>query len=283
MKIKKLMKTIYFWLLLTIPLWFLSCSKDPEMESGGFKLPLRSIYKFEITPFYNGEYVGMTHSAVIDEARKTIMLSLPYNIITQNPSALSCDYIPSITFSRGANITPKNLSPISLKFNPEPSDSILYTVISEDGRQAVYTLRWKYDFKNKKADILCYEFPDIMDPLTGLSFRTGNATTWMKYPRTWFTYDTPIQKDIYGDEIGTIRMRIILSQESMNATISQPLPIEAVFLLHKFLQNPTRLSLEEPFICYHNFKQPLYTFTITSEDGKTAKNYFFTVNWDPAL
>ena len=278
------MKKISFWLLLTIPLWLVSCVRDPEMESGGFKFALRSITSFQMTSFYNGDKLGDTFVGTINESQKTISLSLPAHLVIQYPDSQACSFTPSILFSRNAKITPNNLESISLKFNPQPSDSLIYTVISEDGRKAEYTLRWKYDYVYTKANILCYEFPDVIDPTTGKRpLRTTTVPITLKYPKSWFTYSTPALLDKYGDEIASIKMRIILANDSRNATIIQPVASEALSGISKFLQNPTRMSLTDPFDCNRNSKLPLYKFTVKSEDGKTNKSYTFTMDWNTAL
>lgn len=278
------MKKNRFWLLLlTITLLSQSCTKDPEMESGGLKLPLRSISSFQITPFYNGDKLGDTFLGEINEAKKTIRLTLPAYLLKQFPDAQSCDFVPSIIFSRNATLTPKNLETISLKFNPQPTDSLIYTVISEDGRKADYTLKWTFSYLYQKADILCYEFPDIIDTTTNKPVRTTTVPIILKYPKSWFTYSTPILKDQYGDEIGSIRMRIILTSASKNASIIQLPASEALSGTSKFLQNPTRMSLTDIFDCNRNSKVPVYKFTIKSEDGKTSKSYTFSLDWNTTL
>jgi len=274
------MKNITFYLLLTVLFFFVSCTKNSELESGGFKLSLRSIDKFEINSVYNEGIVNTTYSAVIDEDHKLITLSLPMEIVKNFPADTSITLIPSLSISRNANVVPKNLNPITLKFKPQSTDSLLYTLISEDGRKAVYTVRWNFEFKYKGAQVLCYEFPDVIDPQTGSPLRTSGAPTWMLYPKSWFTYSIPAVKDKYGDEIGYVKMRIILTPESMNASLFQPDVSEGLVSGTKYFQNPTRLSLTDPFNCNRNYKQPLYTFTITSEDGKKTTSNSFTLHWD---
>lgn len=267
-------------LFLIIVFSLCGCKSD-ELSSGNFKLPLRSIDKFEIGSFYNADKIDMNYTATIDEDRKAISLNLPASLVTKNPDLEYIEFIPTIKISRGASVTPKNLETIKLATNPGEDDFIEYKVTSEDGHMAIYTLRWRFDFKYSGASILGYEFVDAIDPNTGEPYFFDNKTTWMKLPKSCFTYDNPIKKDELGNEIGQIRIRIILASDSKNAQIIQPeKSISETAAGVEYYTNATRLSVTEPCWVGHFFSSPLYTYTLVSEDGSKTKEYYFGLNWD---
>lgn len=267
-------------LFLIITLVLFGCKSD-ELSSGNFKLSLRSIDKFEIGSFYNADKIDMNYTATIDEDRKTIFVNLPAILVTKNPDLEYIEFIPTIKISRGASVTPKNLETIKLATNPSEDDFIEYKVTSEDGRTAIYTLRWKFDFKYSGASILGYEFVDAIDPNTGEPYFFDSKTTYMKLPKSCFTYEEPLGKDDLGNELGQIRIRIKLTSDSKNAQIIQPEKEKTENTAGKeYYTNATRLSVTEPCWVGHFPSSPLYTYTLVSEDGSTIKEYYFGLNWD---
>lgn len=269
-----IMKNVFIFLLNTI-LLFCSCSND-ELKSGNFKLSLRSIDKFEINPVYNPNIIDVVYSAKIDEERKTIELQLPASLVKSNPDKEYLELIPSIKVSTKATVSPQNLEPISLKFNPSVEDFIEYAVTAEDGRTAIYTLTWNFDFMYTGADVLGYEF---LTKDGTIEFQSKSE--WMTLPKSWFTYDEPIKKDDLGNEIGQIKMKIVLSESSKNAIIEQPeQSINTNAWGTEYYVNSTRLSLSNYVWVNHFTSRPLYTYSVVSEDGLTRKEYNFGLNWD---
>ncbi len=275
------MNRLYYSFLILCCLFFYGC-KDDSLSSGNFKLPLRSIDQFEINPAYNIGKIDEVFSADINEDMKTIELHLPMSLLRENPDAEYFEFTPMVKISRAATVTPKSLEPIKLSANPTENDFIEYTVVSEDGRTAIYTLTWKYDFAYKDADVIGYEFISKNGDIKRIDV---DKAGFIRLPQSWFTYDDPIQKDDLGNQIGQIKMRIILTPSSKNATIDQPEKTKEIFRNqdgeHYYYMNPTRLSLTEPAWVDHYYGTPLYRFSVISDDRKTTKTYQFSLNWTP--
>lgn len=179
MKISNLLRLCFF---ITISLLLYSCNKNSEFKSN---FGMRTITYFQVLPENNARNIYVGHMGIIDEAKKTITISLP-------KSADLTSVKPTILLAPFASVSPANLEAVNM------SDTTEYIVTAQNGKKAYYTVICKNDYVYPGATLMFATLKNVMSESgTPIQIRFDKTTVSQNVPED--TDMTAIQLELTPD------------------------------------------------------------------------------------